>query len=148
MGLFDSAFTRTSERAVDLNLQEAVAAVLLVTIASDGHLSTEEATSLWVVLSRMQMFRSYSNDVVGRMINKLSGIIGRVGYEDMLKLAKASLPYELRPTVFAIATDLAFADGTVTSEEEALLEDLYALLEIPHDVAVQIIQVMTIKNKG
>lgn len=147
MGLFDSVFATTTGSAT-LNPAEAVAAITLVTVASDGHLSTEEINSVWTILSRMQMFRSYSTDVMGRMFNKLAGILNRQGIDVLLQLAKASLPYELGPTVFAIAADLALADGTVTSEEEELLEKLYQLLEVPHETAVQIIQVMAIKNKG
>ncbi|PSB15973.1 Tellurite resistance protein TerB [filamentous cyanobacterium CCP1] len=147
MGLFDSAFATTTGSA-NLSPAEAVAAITLVIVASDGHLSTEEVNSVWPILSRMQLFRSYSSDVVVRMFNKLAGILSRQGIDAMLQLAKASLPFELGPTVFAIAADLALADGTVTSEEEAVLERLYQILEVPHETAIQIIQVMAIKNKG
>jgi hypothetical protein len=36
----------------------------------------------------------------------------------------------------------------VTSQEQAFLDDLYRILEIPGDVALQIVQVMTIKHRG
>lgn len=147
MGLFDTIFA-TNTDSVDLTPAEAVAAITLVAVAFDGHVSTEEINSVWSTLSRMQLFRSYSSDVVARMFNKLSGLLKRVGAEAILQLAKESLPYELRPTVFAIATDLVLADGSIVSEEEQLLEHLYMLLEIPHNTAIQIIQVMMIKNKG
>ena len=147
MGLFDSVLA-TSTSAATLNPAEAVAAIALVTVASDGPLSSEEVESLWATLSRMQLFRSYSSDVVVRMFNKLSGILNRQGIDTLLQLAKAGMPYEMGPTVFAIAADLALADGTVAPEEEALLEHLYQLLEVPAEVATQIIQVMMIKNRG
>ena len=147
MGLFDSVLA-TSTSAATLNPAEAVAAIALVTVASDGHLSSEEVESLWATLSRMQLFRSYSSDVVVRMFNKLSGILNRQGIDTLLQLAKAGMPYEMGPTVFAIAADLALADGTVAPEEEALLEHLYQLLEVPAEVATQFIQVMMIKNRG
>jgi len=43
---------------------------------------------------------------------------------------------------------LVLSDGTVTSQEQAFLDDLYRILEIPGDTALQIVQVMTIKNRG
>jgi tellurite resistance protein len=147
MGLFDTVFA-TNTGSVDLTPAEAVGAVALVAVAYDGHISSEEINTVWATLSRMQLFRNYSDDVVGRMFNKLSGLLKRLGVETLLQLAKESLPYELGPTVFAIATDLVFADGSVTSDEEQLLEYLYSLLGVPQNVAVQIIQVMAIKNKG
>lgn len=146
MGLFDKIATSTG--ASTLSPAEAVAAVMIVAISSDGYLSDEETSGLWDILSRMQLFKSYSSDVVERMFDKLLGIQKRQGGESLLQLAKASLPYEFTPTAFAVCTDLIMADGTVEPQEEAFLEHLYQLLEVPQETALQIIQVMMIKNKG
>lgn len=62
--------------------------------------------------------------------------------------AKAALSQDMRETAFAIATDLVLSDRTVTPQEQAFLEDLYRILEIPSATAQQIVQVMTIKNRG
>jgi tellurite resistance protein len=146
MGLFDRISVATGGGM--LNPAEAVAAVNLLAVASDGYLSDEESQALWFSLSRMQLFKSYSDDVVRRMFDKLGGILRRQGSDSLLQLAKMSIPYELGATVFAMATDLIMADGTVEPEEEAFLERLYQLLEVPQETALQIIQVMIIKNKG
>lgn len=149
MGLFDSAFGSTRTGASNLlSPAEAVAAVILVAVAADGYVSDEETLSGWNALSRMQLFRGYSGDVVGRMFDKLGGFLRREGVDALLQLAKSSIPYELAPTVFAIAADLVLADGEVAAEEQAFLEKLYRMLDIPADLAMQIVQVMVIKNKG
>ncbi len=75
-------------------------------------------------------------------------MIKRQGYDDFIKTAIATLPHDLYETAFAVATDLVLADGEVSEEEEDLLKFLWNHLEIPDDTAMNIINVMIIKNKG
>jgi tellurite resistance protein len=149
MGLFDSVFSaEKSMTEAELAPAEAFAAVALVAIAADGYLSDQEGRDMTMLLSRMQLFRNYSNDVMHRMFDKLLAMLKREGPGDLVNLAKACLPLDLRETAFAVATDLVLSDGTVTAQEQAFLDDLYRILEIPGDTALQIVQVMTIKNRG
>ncbi|MDX2232067.1 MAG: tellurite resistance TerB family protein [Leptolyngbyaceae cyanobacterium bins.349] len=82
-----------------------------------------------------------------RMIDKLFGLLKREGSSALFAAAKSSLPYELAPSAFAVATDLILADGVVTDEEQSFLNQLYEALDIPDDVAVKIVEVMMIKNQ-
>lgn len=149
MGLFDSVFSEErSEQINALKPEEAFAAVALVAIAADGYLSDQEGRDMTNVLSRMKLFQSYSGDVMHRMFDKLLSLLKLHGPSVLIDLAKTSLPPDLRETAFAIATDLVLSDGTVTAQEQAFLDDLYRILEIPGDTALQIVQVMTIKNRG
>lgn len=75
-------------------------------------------------------------------------MIKRQGYDDFIKIAIATLPHDLYETAFAVATNLVLADGEVSEEEEDLLKFLWNHLEIPDDTAMNIINVMIIKNKG
>lgn len=149
MGLFDSVFNAEKGAAeAELTPAEAFASVALVAIAADGYLSDQEGRDMTMILSRMQLFRSFSNDVMHRMFDKLLALLKRQGPGELINLAKTCLPQDLRETAFAIATDLVLSDGTVTAQEQAFLDDLYRILEIPGDTALQIVQVMTIKNRG
>lgn len=148
MGLFDKMFNVQSKTQEILNPAEAFAAITLSAIASDGHLADEEISGLINALNRMQLFRSYSSDVMRRMFDKLFGILKREGVEALFNAAKGSLPYELQASAFAVATDLVLADGVVTELEQTFLNDLYRALEIPDDVAMKIVEVMMIKNRG
>jgi tellurite resistance protein len=96
----------------------------LAAVASDGYLADEEARGISAALSRMKLFRSYSNDVMGRLFDKLLGILRRDGINTLFNAAKESLPHDLQETAFAVATDLVLADGTVTEEEQNFLNDL------------------------
>ena len=60
------------------------------------------------------------------------------GLEHALKLLRASLPVRLRETAYAIACDIAAADGYATQEELRLLELLRHRLEIDRLIAAAI----------
>jgi hypothetical protein len=149
MGLFSGlSNTRLQEKGVSFSPAEAFAAITLATVAADGYLSDDEIGVMMASLTRMELFRSYSSDVMGRLFDKLCGITKRHGSDVLLKNAIASLPHHLHDTAFAVATDLVLADGEVTEEEEDLLQHLYSYLDIPDQKAKMIIDAMIIKNKG
>ncbi len=149
MGLFD-AFRQGSveKKAVTLGPAEGFAAIMLLVVAADGYLADDEVRLLNTTLSRMKLFRSYSDDVMRRMFDNLCGTLRREGGKSLFDAAIATLPHDLYDTTFAIATDLVLADGQVTKEEEDLLSSLCRALDLPDPLVHQIIQVMMIKNKG
>ncbi|MDJ1176578.1 tellurite resistance TerB family protein [Roseofilum sp. BLCC_M91] len=149
MGLFD-AFRKEGVKnsQVTLGPAESFAAIMLLVVAADGYLADDEVRLLNTTLSRMRLFRSYSEDVMRRMFDSLCGTLRRDGGKVLFDAAIATLPHDLYDTTFAIATDLVLADGQVTDEEENLLGSLCRALELPDTLVNQIIQVMMIKNKG
>jgi tellurite resistance protein len=148
MGLFDAFREQTQPSATALGPAEGFAAILLLVTAADGYLADDESRLLSVTLQRMKLFRSYSSDVISRMIDKLCGMLRREGIEVLLEAAINALPHDLYETAFAIATDLILSDGEVTKEEETLLGILCHKLELNEGDASQIIKVMLIKNQG
>jgi len=82
------------------------------------------------------------------MLNKLIGLLKKQGADALLGMAKDALPQDMRETAFAVATDLALADGELASQEKDVLTRLQQSLGIPEEKAVSIIEVMLIKNKG
>lgn len=147
MGLFDKVFG-AKEATDELSPAEAYAAVALAAIAADGYLSEEESHGVSFMLSRTQLFKNYSNDVIRRMFDKLLSMLKRNGLGSLVDAAKKSLPYEMRESAFAVATDLIFADGVVTEDEQRFINQLYESLEINPETALQIVQVIAIKNRS
>lgn len=148
MGLFDRVLGTPRRTEVTLGPAEAFIGITLLAIAADGYIAKEEVEVLATTLSRLKMFRSYSNDVIASTIDRLMGVIQRQGAETLLSAAVATLPHDLYETIFAVTTDIVLADGEVSPEEEVLLNELHQLLNIPDDLALQIINVMVIKNRG
>ncbi|NJM72195.1 MAG: tellurite resistance TerB family protein [Scytonema sp. RU_4_4] len=148
MGLFDKMFGAQSQVQEALTQAEAFVAIALATTASDGNLSDEQARGILLVLSRMKLFRCYSNDEMNGIFDKILDTLRWQGINALFNSAKESLSYDLREAAFAVATDLVLADGVFPQEEQDFLSDLYQALGISGDIATQIMQVMLIKNRG
>lgn len=146
MGLFQ-IFKAQSETKVAMNSMEAFAAICLVAIASDGYLSDSEEAEMNMRLSRMKLYQEKLGQL-DQIRNYLVENLKKHGPNELIQSAKAALPPQLTSTAFAIAADLVFSDGTVSVQERAFIDDLRRILEIPDDLAIKILEVITIKNQG
>ncbi len=148
MGLFDKILGSKDAEKISLNKAESFAGVTFASVAADGIISEEEARGIVTGLLRMKLFENYNPNQMGSMFNKLGGILKNQGIEALIKLSKESLPADLRETAFAVAVDLALADGVLEKNEKDILTKIQQSLEIPEANAIKIIEVMLIKNKG
>ena len=148
MSLFNRASLGRQQNQAALGPAEAFAAITLVAVAADGYTADSEIRAIGATLSRMQLFRSYPGDVMGKMFDRLMNLLQRQGANALLNAAVASLPHDLQETAFAVAADIVLADGDVTEEEEGLLNQLYSALGLSEETALKIIDVMVIKNRG
>jgi len=147
MGIFNQVFGASTETKIALNSSEAFAAICLVAIASDGYLSESEEADMKMRLSRMKLFKDSMNKL-DRTKDYLVDALKKYGPNEVVKSAQAALPPHLSSTAFAVAVDLVFSDGSVSPEEKAFVDDLRRILAIPDDMAVKIVEVMTVKNQG
>ncbi|MEH2301740.1 tellurite resistance TerB family protein [Nostoc sp.] len=148
MGLFDAVLGTESQTQAALNPEEAFAVIILVATASDGYLSVEQANSITSVLSRTKLFKSYPHEMMNRLFDKILGILQGDDFNTLFDAAKNSLSQDLREAAFAVATDLVLAEGIVTEEEKYFLNDLYQALGVSSEIAIKIVQVILIKNRG
>ncbi|MBG1264057.1 tellurite resistance TerB family protein [Nostoc commune] len=148
MGLLDAVLGTESQTQTALNPAEAFAVIVLAAIASDGYLSVEQANYITCVLSRMKLFKSYPHEMMNKLFEKILNILQGDGFNTLFNAAKDSLSQDLREAAFAVATDLVLAEGIVVEEEKNFLNDLYQALGVSSEIAVQIVQVILIKNRG
>ncbi len=148
MGLFDKVLGGRNSESAAFTKQEAFAAVMLATVAADGHISDEEVDGFNAVVNRMKLFQVQSASEHKAMIDKLFGLLKRNDASFLLQKGAESLPAELRETAFAVAGDFVFADGSVEAEEMATLEKLQATLGVAEQQALKILEVLEIKNRG
>ncbi|MCI0542004.1 MAG: tellurite resistance TerB family protein [Verrucomicrobiales bacterium] len=146
MGLFDK-FTGGGVSA-PFNRQEAFAGILLSVVASDGHISDEEAQDFNARANRMKLFSEQTGAQFSQMIDRLFQILRKEGSQALMQRSAQALPSDLRQTAFAVATDLVFADGTVDEDEQALVGELQRVLQIPDDFAERAVEILHIKNRG
>ncbi len=148
MGLFDAGLGSESQTQTALNPEEAFAVIILMATASDGYLSVEQANSITSVLSRMELFESYPHEMMNRLFEKILGILQGDGFNALFNAAKDSLSQDLREAAFAVATDLVLAEGIVDEEDKNFLNDLCQALGVSREIAIQIVEVILIKNRG
>ncbi|MGQ0536435.1 MAG: tellurite resistance TerB family protein [Methanobacteriota archaeon] len=145
MGIFDKVLGSGSEK---LNAREGFCGIALCAISADGVITEEEAFGLTNALARMRLYQGISEREFRGMFAKLVSTARAKGVEPLLSEAAAAVPPELRPTAFAVATDLLMADGHVAPDEKRFLEKIQKSLDVPDDLAVKIADVIRIKNQG
>jgi tellurite resistance protein len=148
MGLIGKLLGGQGSENTTLNKQDAFLAVLLITVAADGHISSEECESVVGVSNRMSLLKGMSAEQFNSSIRNLQGLQQKHGSGWLLSKAAEVMPSDLRQTAFAIAADLVFADGSIESDEESALEAIQSAMQVPDDLAAKIIEVLVIKNRG
>jgi uncharacterized tellurite resistance protein B-like protein len=148
MGLFDKILGGQSSENTALTGQEAFAGVLLITVAADGNISSEEVESIIAISNRMQLLRNQTADQFNSMVRKLQGLLQKHDASWLLAKAAEGMPAELRETAFAVSADLIFADGSVEDDEKVVLEAIQNAMGVGDELAIKIIEVLQIKNRG
>lgn len=145
MGLFDKVLGSGSDKLTEA---EGFAGVALCAIASDGMITVEETSGIGTSLTRMKIFQGMTPRQLNGVFEKLVKIIRAKGVDELMTMSAAAVPGDLRATAFAVAADLLMADGTVEPSEKAFLEKIQKSLGVADDLAVKIVEVIAIKNKG
>ena len=145
MGLFDKVLGSSTDKLTEA---EGMAGIALAAIASDGMITEEEAAGLGTTLSRMKVYGGMSNRDVNKVFEKLIKVARAEGVDKLLELSSGAVRAELKQTAFAVAADLLMADGHVAPEEKKFLEKIQHSLAVTDEVALKIVEVMSIKNRG
>jgi hypothetical protein len=148
MALFDNLFGDKAGGKRELTAQEAFAGILFAAADSDGHIAEAELASLRFSLGRMRLFSDLTDFRWQAIADLFLRVLKHDGPQKVFELCCAALPGELRECAFANVCDLLFADGFVEDEEQQFLEHVQKSLELDSDTALNIVEVLTIKNKG
>lgn len=147
MGLFDNLFAeKTGTR--ELTKQEAFAGILLAASACDGHMAQGEVQSLFTTIERMRMFENVAPNKWNSIMDALLKLLKKSGPLKLVDVCAEALPDGMKQTAFANACDIVLADGSVEEEEKEFLDHLQKSLELDGDTALNIVEIMIIKNKG
>ena len=147
MGLFDKVFSKAPQ-AEPLNAQEAFAGIALALAGADGSIAQSEWDGIVNYICRLRLYDNYSGPAFDKMFDKIFRILKNQGPSALVSAAVEGLPEDLKLTAFACAVDIALADGVVEEEEKEIINQLAEALNVPEQTAVQIIEVLIIKNKA
>ena len=107
--------------------------------AADSDMTDSELFTIGELVRTLPAFEGFNPDQLPKTAEACADILGQEGgMETVIRLVKDSLPDRLRETAYALACDIAAADGSVGQEEARLLELLRFGLDIERLVAASI----------
>ncbi len=117
---------------IPLTPQDCLLAVMMAVSASDFDISTTELVEINAQLDYLPSFRGYDRD----RVREISAIVlelldAEEGLDALFGLVRDHLPERLFETAYALACDVAAADGELQSGELRILE------EIRHELNVE-----------
>lgn len=142
--------TRTPSRRAarrPLTRDEALVALFIGTMNANDHVSAAEGARAHHLIWSTHQFRRRSGDVVGRLIDRMRTRLEEEGAEAVVHEAARAIPAALRPSAFALVTDLLLADGTIDRKERRFLDRVGADLRLKPEAIARIIDVVRIKNR-
>lgn len=105
--------------------QDALIAVTLVTAIADERMSEKEYREIIANVNILPVFTDYDADRIDGIIDTVQAFLTEEdGLEDLIGLVESVLPDRLYETAYALACDVAAADGSVAMGEMRLLEEL------------------------
>ncbi len=123
-----------------LSPQDALVAVMVAISAADEDVPTSELVAIERIVNHMPIFAGYDFDRVSRVSQSVFTLFEEEdGLEALFGLIRDALPEHIFETAYALACDVAAADGTIRQTELRLLEEIRGELAIDrlHAVAIE-----------
>jgi tellurite resistance protein len=109
---------------------------MVIMSAADSDMTDVELGIIGEMVRTLPAFKDFDAALLPKIAEDCAELIGTEGGLDtVIKLVKQSLPLRLRETAYALACDVAAADGKVSEEEVRLLELMRDGLELDRLVA-------------
>lgn len=104
---------------------------MVLVSAADRNMTDSELKTMGEIVRYLPVFRSFDPDSLPKTAKECAELLGDAeGLDKVLDIIVDSLPERLRETAYAIACDVAAADGKATQEELRLLEILRHRLQV------------------
>jgi len=123
-----------------LSPQDCLVAVMIAISASDENIRTSELVKIQSAVNNLPVFADYDIDRMQVMAQTVFDLFDQEdGLDALLGLIRDNLPERLFETAYALACDVAAADGSLGAEELRLLEEIRYELEIDrlHAAAIE-----------
>ena len=120
--------------------QDALLAVMIAVSASDEQMRTAELVAIQRTVNHMPVFASYDADRIRVVAQTVFDLFEEEdGLEALFGLIRDALPERLNETAYALACDVAAADGNLREVELRMLEEVREELSIDrlHAAAIE-----------
>jgi tellurite resistance protein len=123
-----------------LSPEDCLVAVMIAVSASDGEIRTAELVKIQSLVNNLPVFASYDPDRMGVVSRTVLDLFGEEdGLDALFGLVRDNLPERLNETAYALACDVAAADGSLAETELRLLGEIRFELNIDrlHAAAIE-----------
>jgi tellurite resistance protein len=123
-----------------LSSQDALVAVMIATCVSDEHVRTVELVTIDRIVHHLPVFRGYDDARTRSVATMVFDLLeDESGLDALFGLVRDALPQRLYETAYALACDVAAADGKLAETELRLLEEIRHELDVPrlHAAAIE-----------
>lgn len=123
-----------------LSAQDCLVALMIAVSASDENIRTAELVKIQSAVNMLPVFAAYDIDRMNRTAQIVFDLFEQEeGLDALFGLIRDNLPERLFETAYALACDVAAADGTLAEPELRLLEEIRYELNIDrlHAAAIE-----------
>jgi len=115
-------------------------ALMIAVSAADLELHTAELVAIQSVVNHLPIFGNYDSDRIKTIAQTVFDLFEEYdGLDALFGLIRDSLPERLHETAYALACDIAAADGKISQAELRLLEEIRHELQLDrlHAAAIE-----------
>lgn len=123
-----------------LSPQDSLVAMMIALSAADENIRTAELVQIANIVENLPVFGDYEQDRLSQMGQLVLGLVEEEdGLDRLFDLVRRYLPERLWETAYALACDVAAADGRITGPEARMLEEIREELAIDrlHAAAIE-----------
>ena len=114
-----------------LSEQDCLVAVMIAVSASDENIRTSELITIQSIVNHLPIFSDYDVDRIKTVAAMVLDLLSEEdGLDAFFGLIRSGLPEELTETAYAMACDVAAADGKMGQEELRMLQEIRYELNI------------------
>ena len=123
-----------------LSPPDALIAVMIAVSASDEQMRTTELVAIQRIVNHLPVFASYDNDRIRVIAQTVFDLFEEEdGLAALFGLIRDALPERMNETAYALACDVASADGVLHEVELRMLEEIREELQVDrlHAAAIE-----------
>ena len=123
-----------------LTAQDSLVAIMIAISASDETIRTSELVTIQRIVNHLPVFADYDEDRITTVAQTVFDLLEEVdGLDALFGLVREALPERLYETAYAMACDVAAADGKLDEEELEMLAEIRYQLNINrlHGAAIE-----------
>ncbi|MEL6610112.1 MAG: tellurite resistance TerB family protein [Pseudomonadota bacterium] len=120
-----------NDTAHSLSPQDSLVALMIAVSASDEQIRTSELVTIQGIVNHLPVFGNYDTDRIGQIAQTVFDLFSEDdGLDALFGLLREGLPEGLNETAYALACDVAAADGSADQAELEMLQEIRYELDI------------------